>query len=139
MNTLSSFSQEAIEAAAEVVYRSQTGADGYRTSMYKGSWDRLAAKALTAAVQAQNHSESVDPQIDALKTAWNAAHSTALNGEKPSVHVTFWGGKCHGASTYLRKTPPSLTILGETYSRVEDPDTGDFLGLYVSEEESYRV
>lgn len=44
--------QEVVEAAAEAIYASQTGTGGYRTSIYKENWDRVARRALMAAADA---------------------------------------------------------------------------------------
>ena len=50
---MADFSKEAIEAAAEAIYFSQTGTDGYRSSSFKHTWDRLAKKVLKAAANAE--------------------------------------------------------------------------------------
>jgi len=46
------------------------------------------------------------------------------------TEVTFIGGPLRGARAALTKTPPRLVVLGATYERIDDPDTGEFLGGY---------
>ncbi len=47
------------------------------------------------------------------------------------ITVTFYGGPYNGIRANLVRTPPRVEIRGVLYERVDDPDTGIFLGLYV--------
>ncbi|MFJ2535873.1 hypothetical protein [Microbacterium maritypicum] len=45
--------------------------------------------------------------------------------------VSLLGGRFHGVNPDLRREPLRIVIAGETYARIDDPDTGESLGAYV--------
>jgi hypothetical protein len=47
--------------------------------------------------------------------------------------VVFIGGPVDRQRADLTRTPPQVSVLGVLYHRIDDPDTGSFLGGYVTE------
>ena len=47
-----------------------------------------------------------------------------------SVKVWFVDGTMRGTKTELLYAPPQVVVLGERYDRIDDPDTGEYLGAY---------
>lgn len=48
--------------------------------------------------------------------------------------VRLLGGRYDRSRVTLSKTPPVIFVGSERYERIDDPDTGEFLGGYVQEE-----
>lgn len=46
------------------------------------------------------------------------------------IRVSFIGGPFDRCRTGLLHTPPRVIMGGEVYERIDDPDTGEFLGGY---------
>lgn len=63
-------------------------------------------------------------------------------GECSFVDATFLGGVVDGETVGLQRTPERLHVRGpvvgrmgfDTYDRLDDPDTGEFLGAYLFKE-----
>lgn len=52
------------------------------------------------------------------------------------VRVALLGGRFDGARATVTQTPYRVEIDRVSYLRVDDPDTGEFLGGYVAEDRS---
>jgi hypothetical protein len=46
------------------------------------------------------------------------------------IDTRFVNGPFKGSVAQLTRTPPQLVIAGYTYDRIDDPDTGEYLGAY---------
>lgn len=55
------------------------------------------------------------------------AYELRLN---PQHRVRIIGGPYDGWAVYVTDTPPDIEILGCRYRRIDDPETGEFLGTY---------
>jgi hypothetical protein len=50
--------------------------------------------------------------------------------EEKKAMAYFVGGRVGGMKVELTRTPPRVVVAGQTYDRVDDPDTGEYLGAY---------
>lgn len=75
-----------------------------------------------------------DPAAITRAVEAKVAHQNAAAGAPFSANhsskVAFLGGPLAGCKTVMTKTPAHVEFRGERYERINDPDTGEFLGGY---------
>jgi len=72
-------------------------------------------------------------QATTCKAGCDCAIDRALRGGSALfTEVRLVGGPFGGQGVALKRTPPRIAPAGYTYYRIDDPDTGEFLGGYVA-------
>lgn len=78
--------------------------------------------------------DSLDRQL--LAIGYNTQDAIERIYARKTFRASFIGGPFGGMVRQLTKTPPRVAIRDSMYHRLDDPDSGEFLGAYTYEEAS---
>jgi hypothetical protein len=129
-----------VREGAEHLWSLEKGG-GYATCLRCKAWQRVADAGPDDAHQAFSHDAAVEHAEGGIVRSFGITasyiRSGTIDGSKITLGPTFEKTRVafieagRSREGYVMGTPPELEIAGARYERIDDPETGEFLGAYV--------